>query len=152
MLWLAMILGCNPTVMEVTGSIEGNSFTPVTAFYGGPYIVFFSVDLDCKETYWLDKIYRNGEAPYQRDLEALQINFNDSDVVLGTYSTGGEAPIRSSFLDINGETFEVVTSTDGLLTVTDVDGEWASGTFDLSFGDNIMSGDFTIPFCTNLIH
>lgn len=152
MLWLAMILGCNPTVMEVTGSIEGNSFTPVTAFYGGPYIVFFSVDLDCKETYWLDKIYRNGEAPYQRDLEALQINFNDSDVVLGTYSTGGEAPIRSSFLDINGEAFEVVTSTDGLLTVTDVDGEWASGTFDLSFGDNIMSGDFTIPFCTNLIH
>ena len=71
---------------------------------------------------------------------------------MGTYSTGGEAPIRSSFLDINGEAFEVVTSTDGLLTVTDVDGESASGTFDLSFGDDIMSGDFTIPFCTNLIH
>ena len=152
MLWLAIMLGCNPTIMEVTGSIDGNSFTPLTAFYGGPYIAFFSVEIDCKETYWLDKIYRNGEAPYQRDLDALQINFNDSDVVLGTYSTGGEAPIRSSFLDINGDAFEVVTSTDGLLTVTDVDGEWASGTFDLSFGDNTMSGDFTIPFCTNLIH
>ena len=152
MLWLAMMVGCNPTIMEVTGSIEGNSFTPVTAFYGGPYIAFFSVEIDCKETYWLDKIYRNGEAPYQRDLEALQINFNDSDVVMGTYSTGGEAPIRSSFLDINGEAFEVTTSTEGLLTVTDVDGEWASGTFDLSFGDDIMSGDFTIPFCTNLVH
>ena len=152
MLWLAMMLGCNPTIMEVTGSIEGNSFTPVTAFYGGPYIAFFSIEIDCKETYWPDKIYRNGEAPYQRDLEALQINFNDSDVVMGTYSTGGEAPIRSSFLDINGEAFEVTTSTDGLLTMTDVDGEWASGTFDLSFGDDIMSGDFTIPFCTNLVH
>ena len=132
MLWLAMMLGCNPTIMEVSGSIEGNFFTPLTAFYGGPFIAFFSVEIDCKELYWLDKIYRNGEAPYQRDLEALQINFNDSDVVLGTYSTGGEAPIRSSFLDINGEALEVVTSTDGLLTVTDVDGEWASGTFDLS--------------------
>lgn len=152
MLWLAIMLGCDPTIMEVTGSIDGNSFTPLTAFYGGPYIAFFSVEIDCKETYWLDKIYRNGEAPYQRNLEALQINFNDSDVVLGTYSTGGEAPIRSSFLDINGDAFEVVTSTEGLLTVTDVDGEWASGTFDLSFGDNTMSGDFTIPFCTNLIH
>ena len=32
------------------------SFTPLTAFYGGPYIAFFSVELDCKETYWLDKI------------------------------------------------------------------------------------------------
>jgi hypothetical protein len=152
MLWLAMMLGCNPTIMEVSGSIDGNSFTPMTAFYGGPYIAFFSVEIDCKEMYWLDKIYRNGEAPYERDLEALQINFNDSDVVLGTYSTGGEAPIRSSFLDINGDAFEVVTSTDGLLTITEVDGEWASGTFDLSFGDDIMSGDFTIPFCTNLIH
>lgn len=151
MLWLAMLLGCNPTIMEVSGSIEGNSFTPLTAFYGGPFITFLSIEIDCKELYWVDKIYRNGEAPYQRDLEALQINFNDSDVVLGTYSTGGEAPIRSSFLDINGDAFEVVTSTDGLLTVTDVDGEWASGTFDLSFGDDIMSGDFMIPFCTNLV-
>ena len=60
---------------------RGNSFTPLTAFYGGPFIAFFSVEIDCKELYWLDKIYRNGEAPYQRDLEALQINFNDSDVV-----------------------------------------------------------------------
>ena len=50
-----------PTIMEVTGSIDGNSFTPLTAFYGGPYIAFFSVEIDCKETYWLDKIYRNGE-------------------------------------------------------------------------------------------
>ena len=55
MLWLALMLGCNPTIMEVTGSIDGNSFTPLTAFYGGPYIAFFSVELDCKETYWLDK-------------------------------------------------------------------------------------------------
>lgn len=152
MFLLAIILGCDPTIMDVSGSIGGNSFTPVTAYYGGPYIAFFSVEIECKEVYWLDKIYRNGEAPYQRDLEALQINFNDSDVVLGSYSTGGEAPIRSSFLNIEGDAFEVVTSTDGLLTVTEVDGEWASGTFDLSYGDDVMSGDFTIPFCTNLIH
>lgn len=152
MFMFMLMFACNPTVMEVSGSIGGNSFTPVTAYFGGPYIAFFSVDIDCKEMYWLDKIYRNGEAPYERDLEALQINFNDSDVVLGTYSTGGEAPIRSSFLDINGEAFEVVTSTDGSLTVTDVTEEWASGTFALSYGEDVMTGDFTIPYCTNLVH
>ena len=152
MLWLFMMLGCDSAIMDLSGSIEGNSFTPVTGFYGGPYIVFFNIELDCKEMHWVEKIYRNGEAPYQRDLEALQINFNDSDVVTGTYSTGGEAPIRSSYFTISGDAFEVVTSTDGLLTMSDVDGSWAMGNFDLTFGEDLMNGTFTIPFCTNLVH
>lgn len=152
MLLFMALLGCDPTIMDVSGSVGGNSFTPMSAYYGGPYIAFFNIEIDCKEMYWLEKIYRNGEAPYNRNLEALQINFNDSDVVTGTYSTGGEAPIRSSFLTITSDAFEVVTSTDGLLTVDDVDGDFATGTFDLTYGEDVMSGTFMIPFCTNLVH
>ena len=151
LLWFMTLFACSPEIMEIEGSIGGSSFTPMTAFYGGPYIVFFSREMDCKETYWITKIYRNGEAPYDRDLTALQIGFNDSDVVPGVYATGGQAPIRASFFTIDGEAFEVVTGTDGSLNSISIEDGWASGEFDFSFGDDILSGTYTIPFCTNLI-
>jgi hypothetical protein len=152
MLWLLGLLACSPEYIEFSGSIGGKSLTPLTAFFGGPYLVFFSKEIDCKEMYWVTKIYRNGEAPYDHDLEAFQIGFNDSNVVTGTYSTGGEAPIRASFFSIAGDAFEVVTSTDGTLTMTDVTDEYATGSFALTFGGDVMSADFTIPYCTNLVH
>ena len=58
----------------------------------------------------------------------------------------------SSYLNITTDGFEVVTSTDGLLTVDDVDGEFATGTFNLTYGEDVMDGTFMIPFCTNLVH
>ena len=49
MLLLMALLG-DPTIMDVSGSIGGKSFTPMSAYYGG-YIAFFNVEIDCKEMY-----------------------------------------------------------------------------------------------------
>ena len=56
MLWLAIDAWMQSEINGSNWFNRGKFFTPLTAFYGGPYIVFFSVELDCKETYWLDKI------------------------------------------------------------------------------------------------
>lgn len=152
MLWLISLLACSPEFMDLEDSSD--SFTPVTGFFGGPYVIFFNIEIDCKETYWVDKLYRNGEAPYDRDLEALQITFNDSDdVVTGNYSTGGEAPVRISFLNIAGEAFEFENASDGsTINTTAVDDEWTAGTLNLTFLEKTITGDYNVPFCVNLIH
>lgn len=151
MLWLLALIGCSPEYMEFSGSVADSTFTPVTGFFGGSYIVFFNEDIDCKEMHWISDLYRPGEAPYTRSLEALQITFNDSDVVTGTYSTGGQAPIRAAYLNISGDAFDTKTASDGQATIGSVDGEWSEGSFDFTFEDQIISGDYMIPFCTNLV-
>lgn len=152
MLWLISLLACSSEYMEITGTISDSKFTPITAYFGGNYITFFNVDIDCKELHWVTNIYRSGDSPYDKDLEALQITFNDSDIIPGTYSTGGEAPIRAAYLNIAGDAFEVLNATDGQIISSVVEEDFTEGSFNFSFGDKIISGDYYIPFCTNLIH
>ena len=99
----------------------------------------------------MDKLYKNGEPPYTKNLEALQIAFDETDVVTGTYSVGGDAPIYSSYISIMGETFESLTATDGQIIVSSVEEEWSEGSFAFSFGDKQISGEYMIPYCTNLV-
>ena len=151
MLWLISLLACSPEYVDITDSAK--SFTPVTAFFGGPYVIFFNTEMDCKEMYWVTNIYRDGEAPYDRNLEALQITFNDSDVATGIYSTGGEAPVRIAYLNIEGQAFDFENATAGsTINTTAVDDDWTEGSFDLTFVDRTITGDYNIPFCTNLVH
>ena len=150
MLWLVALFACDPGYMEFSGKVAESSFKPVTGFFGGSYIIFFNREMDCKETHWVTNIYRNGEAPYDKDLEALQITYNDSNVEKGTYATGGEAPIRVAYLNIDGEAFEKVNATEGQMTTKSVDEEWTEGTFAFTFGDTALEGEYFIPYCTNL--
>lgn len=151
MLWLISLLACSPEFTDITDSSD--SFTPVTSFFGGPYLVFFNIEIDCKEMYWVTNIYRAGEAPYDRNLEAIQITYNDTDVATGIFSTGGEAPIRATHLTITGDAFEFENAADGsTIETTAVDEEWAAGEINLSFlNDRTVTGEYNIPFCTNLV-
>ena len=152
MLWLISLLACSSEYMDITGSVSDTTFTPVTGYFGGNYITFFNIDIDCKDMHWVTNIYRSGDTPYDRDLEALQITFNDSDVITGTYSTGGEAPIRGAYLNIAGNAFEALKATDGQIISSVVEEDYTEGSFNFSFGDKTISGEYYIPFCTNLIH
>ena len=70
MLLFMALLGCDPTIMDVSGSVGGNyshPCLPTTVVH-----CFFNIELIAK-MYWLEKIYRNGEAPHNRNLEALQL-------------------------------------------------------------------------------
>lgn len=151
MLWLISLLACSPEYVDITDS--SNSFTPVTSFFGGQYVIFLNIEIDCKEMYWVTNIYRTGEAPYDRNLEALQITFNDSDVTTGLFSTGGEAPIRATFFNIEGDAFDFENASDGsTIETTAVDDEWTEGELNLTFLDKTITGNYNIPFCTNLVH
>ena len=153
MLWLMTLLGCSGDVMDFTGGVGGSNFTPLTGFFGGEYIIFFDEPIDCKEMYWVTKIYRNGDAPYDETVKAFQVTYNDSEVVAGTYSVGGEAPITAQFLDIAGDSFSTTKATEGSIIVNDVVAESSvDGTFAFAFGEDTMEGTFNVSWCINLVH
>jgi hypothetical protein len=104
--------------------------------------------------YWVTKIYRNGDAPYEKSIKAVQITYNDSEVVTGTYSAGGDAPITAQFLNIEGDSFELTKATEGTVINEEVSTQsFTQGTFNFQFGDEgAMEGSFNIPWCTNLVH
>ena len=153
MMLLLAVLGCSQTYMEFSGTVSDTSFTPITGFFGGEYIIFFNEEIDCTEMYLVTKIYRNGDAPYDNSIKAVQITYNDSEVVGGTYSTGGDAPITAQFLNIEGDSFTLTKATEGTLIVDEVVSEGTvEGSFNFAFGDDAMEGSFNVPWCTNLVH
>lgn len=62
-LFLLGFLACGEEPFQIDGSVNGEAFTPVTAFWGGPYIVFLDTDLDCKDMWWVQRINLEGEDP-----------------------------------------------------------------------------------------
>lgn len=122
-------------------------FEPISAYFGGSHIIFFDEDIPCEELHWVDLIYRNGEAPYEPYFTALQISFNDSEVIEGSFAAGGEAPIRATYLQNMEEGFEVLVPSEGVLESTKVGENWTLGSFEFLFAEESIEGTYNIPFC-----
>ena len=70
------------------------------------------------DMWWVQKFNIQGETPpTSTNLRALQITYNNEEesIFEGTYSVGGEAPIKSEFLEIDGDAFNVARSSEGVL-------------------------------------
>jgi hypothetical protein len=156
---LAMLAtGCSPDFeARIAGAVDGLSVTPVTAYWGGPFIVFTGDDLDCEDFSFISKFNEDGDEPLvDFDIRLLQISYNDSDVVAGSYDFSGESPVIAEVIDISGGAMSVYRATEGSLVVEGAEGEdLASGEFAISFEENdedlgALTGDFTLPWCTNL--
>jgi len=152
MILLLSFLACTSEYYEFTGSVAGTSFTPVTGYFGGEYIIFFNEPIECKEMHWITKIYRNGDAPYDTSLKAVQISYNESNVVNGTYPVGGDASLTTQFLNIEGDSFSVVKATEGTVIISDtIEQSFVEGNFNVGFGADPLEGSFSVPWCTNLV-
>ena len=70
----------------------------------------------------------------------------------GTYSVGGEAPIKTEFLEISGDTFSVARSNEGILELEEkVEEKSLSGGLNFAFSDGSVSGLFeNIEWCVNI--
>ena len=105
--------------------------------------------------WWVQTFNLQGEEPpTSRDLRALQITYNNEDeqVFEGTYTLGGEAPIKTEFLEIVGETFNVSRATEGVLELDEkVEDTSLSGGVNFVFSGGSVSGTFTeIQWCNNI--
>ncbi|MFT4976596.1 MAG: hypothetical protein ACI8S6_002501, partial [Myxococcota bacterium] len=142
---------------RIAGAVDGLSITATTAYWGGPFIVFTGDDLDCEDLYFISKFNEDGDEPLvDFDIRVLQITYNDSDVVSGNYDFGGESPVTAEVIEIEGGAMRVYRATEGTLEVNNAEeGELSDGKFAFSFEENgedlgALTGDFTLPWCTNL--
>ena len=154
-MFLLLTLACGGYEFDVSGDVNDKAFTPVNAYWGASYIVFTSVEISCDEMWWVQKTNLTGEPPpTSTDLTALQITYNneDNEIVEGTYSVGGEAPIKAEYLAISGEEFTVSKSTEGILELDEKRNEDAlTGSFNFAFSSGQISGTFdSIPWCINI--
>ena len=155
---IALLLGlvaCTGAEFSIEGSVNDSTFTPVTAFWGGPFIAFVDTEVDCQDMFWLQRINLEGEEPpTDKDLKALQITYNNEEgnIVTGTYTVGGEAPIKSEFLGIAGEEFTVDRALEGVLELDEkVDEESISGSFNFTFASGSLEGTFSdVTWCMNI--
>lgn len=155
----ALSAGCGPDFeVRIAGQVDEKTITTVTAFWGGPFIVFTDQPMDCEDLYFVTKFNEDGDEPLvDYDMRMLQLTYNDSSVVPGSYDFGGEAPVTAEFIDIVGGAMSVHRATEGTLTVDSADTEELSaGEFQIAFEENnedlgALAGDFLVPWCTNLV-
>jgi hypothetical protein len=155
MMFILLTLACGGYEFDVSGEVDDKPFAPTNAYWGASYIVFTTVDISCDDMWWVQKTNLTGEVPpIEKDMRALQITYNneDDEIVEGTYSVGGEAPIKAEHLTISGEDFSVSKSTEGLLELDQkIENETLIGSFNFAFSDGQISGTFdSIPWCINI--
>jgi len=154
LLWF--FLGCSQATFDISGNPDGSAFTAVTAHWGSQFIIFLDQDVTCMDMWWVQTFNLSGdEPPTSTDLRALQITYNndEKEIFEGPYSVGGEAPIKSEFLEISGETFNVQKATEGTLELAEkIDNTSLTGGLNFAFsGGGTIAGTFEdIAWCNNI--
>ena len=137
--------------VSASGFAGSLGFDPMSTYFGGAYLIFFDRNIACEELYWVSKIYRNGESPYyEKDFTALQITFNDSDVMTGEFAFGGEAPVRGTYIENFSPEFNIMIATEGVIASTAVGENQAFGSFDLILGEDSIEGEYATDYCATL--
>jgi hypothetical protein len=150
-----MACGADPTIID--GNVAGESMgEPLTAMWGGPFIVFVKDELDCRELDFTRRTYDQGTAPVDFNMVALQFSFDAPDVSEGVFSTEGtDAVVDAKTLIVSGGAFNEVRDRTGTITVGEVvDRQPLEGSFDITFSDeegSFSTDYFYADYCINLI-
>lgn len=150
---LLSLLACGVPEFSIDGKVDGLSFPSVgAAFYGGPYIVFAAQELECMDVAFIDRNYREGEAPTELDVTLLQITYLDgTDVSDGFYSVEGEAAISAKLLHTADGAFTQHRADAGTVEVEPFEYEdIVGGTLDLTFDDGSLKSTWYAEWCLNL--
>ena len=148
-----MVAGCEaPPESTVSGTMGGNTFNSVgSAWFGGPFILLFEKEMDCKDTYWAARSYIDDISPSD-DLSyrALQFTFDADEISVGTFSVYGDAAVSTFGLTNDGPDFELYRGRDGQLTIDTASPDEVSGSFSVELDNGTLSGEIYADYCTNL--
>ncbi len=145
-------VACGPPATTISGTVAGYALeAPATTYFGGQYLFFADVELDCKDVAWVNSYYSVTEPPTDRDLVALQFTFVDDDVFPGLFSLAPGGPVSAKLLVLEGGAFSIFTARDGTLQVDEVtEKDAAAGSFVASFDDGELEGTYATTWCQNL--
>ncbi|MFT5587147.1 MAG: hypothetical protein ACI9VR_004755 [Cognaticolwellia sp.] len=157
MLILLGLLACGADPTIINGNVAGETMgEPLTAMWGGPFIVFVKDQLDCRDLDFTRRTYDQGNAPVDFNMVALQFSFDAPDVSEGVFSTEGtDAVVDAKTLIVSGGAFNEVRDRTGTINVSSVvDRDPLEGSFDVTFSDDegsFSTGYFYAEYCINLI-
>jgi hypothetical protein len=157
MLILLGLLACGADPTIIDGSVAGDTLgEPLTAMWGGPFIVFVKDQVDCRDLDFTRRTYDQGSAPVDFDMVALQFSFDAPDVSEGVFSVEGtDAVVDAKTLIVSGGAFNEIRDRTGTINVGSVaDREPLEGSFEVFFSDDegsFSSDYFYAEYCINLI-
>ena len=150
---LMFMPACGGGFADITGSIAGEKISDTVGFWGGPYVVFTASDVSCNDLSWVNDKYSldTDELATQDSFNALQFTYASSEVQDGKLTiAANNSPATGWFVVSDRGEANTYRSVTGNIDTT-IDGDWLSGTFDVSFGeDGSMDGEFEIEKCINL--
>ena len=140
---------------SVAGTAGGVTFGDATSVYfGGPYVVIATGELDCIDLAWVRKNYEEGTTPTASDVELLQFAFATTDVEVGRVTVGITASAASTVVKVVDGAATFTRAEGGVLDIGSVDATddgIAEGSFEgLAFADGTLDGTFTATWCRNL--
>lgn len=153
---LVVLLACAPDDTLIDGTVNGYAVSePLTAFWGGPFVVFVDVELTCFDMDFVRRTYDAAEAPTDFDFVSLQFGFDEDDTQEGNFNVAGDAAVAAKALAVKGGAFVETRGRDGNLEVQSrEENGLMEGAFDISFGDEEGSYSteyFTAEYCNNLV-
>ena len=148
-------LGCTDApYAEVSGSVGGYALSPMTTYWGGPFLIMANEPLDCMDMAWVKRgtNFRDGdESPLDEDIVALLFTYESDEVVVQNTSMEGDAPVDARVLVTRSGALAVYKADAGELDVSEITkNDDVIGSFDLGFDDDSLSGEFLLEWCNNL--
>ena len=149
------VMGCSGSpYAEVSGQVGDFKLSPLTTYWGGPFMILVDEPLDCMDMAWVKRgtNFRDGdEAPLDDDIVALLFTYEADEVVAQNTSLEGDAPVDARLLVTRDGGLAVYKATSGELDVSEITKkDDVVGSFDIGFDDGNLSGDFQLEWCNNL--
>lgn len=144
-------VGCSGGKTTASGTVAGYSLDVASAYWGGPFIVAVSREMECLDMAWVDDHYSQDEEPVGADVTGVEFTFLGGSVVEGIYDVAGEAVVTGTFLVEDGGTFTTYKARSGQLVVDEITGgDRVIGSYSLGFDEGSIEGDLDVPACVNL--
>lgn len=141
---------CGPYSGNLSGTLGDTEFDPAVGYWGGPFITFSNMDLDCQDLWWVSKDY-DEENEFGSTFTLLQLTFQDSDVVPGDFQVSGASPVDAYYLTGTADGLEVEEALSGTVGIDDFTGSApVKGDLTLEMVSGSVSGDFKVEHCANL--
>ncbi len=146
----ALAPACGGVSGNIGGTLNGAEWKPRVGYWGGPFLVFSEDDIDCIDLWWVSKDYDDTN-PWDRSFDVLQVTFEDSEVVKGSFEMSGTAPVWAGLISGDGEDLAVDEARSGQVIIDGfTSGQKVKGSLSLEMVAGSVTGDFKIQDCANL--
>ena len=91
--------------------------------FGSAYVIFVQEEVTCDDMWWVTTTNLDQEeAPISDTLNVFQIHImrREKEVLAGSFSVGGQSPVKGEYIVMDGETQSVRLAIEGILEVDEV--------------------------------